>query len=125
VPQVNIFRPIHRSTFCSVAFTSIACLLGGAEASAGPGTETRSVTVNYRDLNLSTIEGATTLYQRLRGAARAVCDGPGTGLHAYQEWRSCYQAAIADAVSKVNSPLLTALHSGPDKNANVTAMLGK
>jgi len=122
---MNIFKPIHRSTFCSVAFTSIACLLGATHASAGPADVGRNVTVNYRDLNLSTIEGATTLYQRLRGAARSVCDGPGTGVHAYQEWRSCYQAAIADAVAKVNSPLLTAMHRGQDKNANVTAMLTK
>jgi len=62
------------------------------------------VTVNYRDLNLSTIEGATALYQRLQAAARAVCDGPQSeGVHAYQEWRSCYQAAIADAVAMVDS----------------------
>ncbi|HKD55506.1 MAG TPA: UrcA family protein [Steroidobacteraceae bacterium] len=120
---MNIFKPIHRSTFCSVAFTSIACLLGAAQASAGPPVDGRSVTVNYRDLNLSTIQGATALYQRLRGAARSVCDGPVTGLHAYHEWRSCYEAAIADAVAKVNSPLLTALHRKSDKNATATAML--
>lgn len=122
---MNTVKPIPRSTFCSVAFTSIACLLGAAQASAAPAIAARTVTVNYRDLNLSTIEGATTLYQRLQGAARSVCDGPVGGLHAYQEWRSCYDAAIADAVAKVNSPLLTALHRGPDKNANVTAMLTK
>jgi len=122
---MNVLGPIHRSTFCSVAFTSIACLLGAAQASAGPVVDGRSVTVNYRDLNLSTIEGATTLYHRLRSAARSVCDGPVSGLHAYQEWRSCYEAAIADAVAKVHSPLLTALHRGTDKNANVTARLTK
>jgi UrcA family protein len=122
---MNIFKPVHRSTFYSVAFTSIACLLGAAQVSAGPPVEGRSVTVNYRDLNLSTIEGATTLYQRLRGAARSVCDGELSGVHAYREWRSCYDAAIADAVTKVNSPLLTSLYRGPGKNANVTAMLNK
>jgi UrcA family protein len=120
---MNILKPSRHSTF-SLAFTSVACLLGAAQASAGPTADSHSVTVNYRDLNLSTIEGATTLYQRLRGAARAVCDGPETGVHAYQEWRSCYQAAIADAVSKVNNPLLTALYRGPNKQP-VTAMLTK
>jgi UrcA family protein len=122
---MNVFKRIHPSTFCSVAFTSIACLLGATQAPAGPAVDGRSVTVNYRDLNLSTIAGATTLYQRLQGAARSVCDGPSGGLHAYQEWRSCYEAAIADAVAKVNSPLLTAVHRGPAKNAQVTAMLTK
>jgi UrcA family protein len=122
---MNLFRSTCRPAFFSVAFTSIACLLGAAHASADPAVTGRSVTVNYRDLNLSTIAGATALYQRLQGAARSVCDGPATGVHAYQEWRSCYQAAIADAVAKVNSPLLTALHRGPDKNANITAMVAK
>ena len=122
---MNILKSIHRSSFSSVALTSIACLLGAAQASAAPTVTTRSVTVNYRDLNLSTIEGAITLYQRLKGAARTVCDGPEAGVSAYLEWKSCYQAAMADAVKKVNNPLLTALYRGPDKQAKATAMLTK
>jgi hypothetical protein len=50
---MNPFKSTRRPAFCSVAFTSIACLLWAAQASAGPA-------------------------------------------------RSCYQAAIADAVAKVN-----------------------
>jgi UrcA family protein len=122
---MNILKSIQRSTFCSVAFTSVVCLLGAAQASGAELGGAHSVTVNYRDLNLATIQGATTLYQRLTLAARSVCDGPETGVHAYQEWKSCYQAAMADAVAKVNSPLLTTLFQGPDKDANVTAMLSK
>lgn len=122
---MNILKSIQRSTFCSVAFTSVVCLLGAAQASGAELSGTRSITVNYRDLNLATIQGATTLYQRLTRAAHSVCDGPESGVHAYQEWKSCYQAAMADAVTKVNSPLLTTLFRGPDKDANVTAMLSK
>ncbi len=116
---------IQHSSLWSVAFTSVVCLLGCSEASAGPATGGRAVTVNYRDLNLSTIDGAITLYKRLKGAARTVCDGPLTGVAAYQEWRSCYDAAMADAVAKVNSPLLTAVHRGPNKDAATIAMLTK
>lgn len=122
---MKILKSIQRSTFCSAAFTSVVCLLGAAQAPAAEPAGTHSVTVNYRDLNLSTIQGATALYQRLTRAARSVCDGPQTGVHAYQEWRGCYQAAMADAVAKVNSPLLTTLFRGPEKDANVTAMLSK
>jgi UrcA family protein len=123
---MNILKSIQRSTLGSVAFTSVVCLLGAAQASsAAEPAGSHSVTVNYRDLNLSTIQGATALYQRLTRAARSVCDGPETGVHAYQEWKSCYQAAMADAVAKVNSPLLTTLYRGPDKDSNVTAMLTK
>jgi UrcA family protein len=109
----------------SVAFTSVVCLLSASEASAGAPNTARSVSVNYRDLNLSTIEGAITLYERLKGAARTVCDGPMTGVAAYREWRSCYDAAIADAVAKVHSPLLAAVHRGPNKDPTSIAMLTK
>jgi UrcA family protein len=116
---------IQQSSLWSVAFTSVVCLLGASQASAGAPSTARTVSVNYRDLNLSTIEGAITLYERLKGAARTVCDGPMTGVAAYQEWRSCYDAAIADAVSKVNNPLLTSVHRGPNKDAATIAMLSK
>jgi UrcA family protein len=118
-------KSIQQSSLWSVGFTSVVCLLGCSGASAGPPAAGRTVSVNYRDLNLSTIDGAIALYQRLKGAARTVCDGPLTGVAAYQEWRSCYDAAMADAVAKVNSPLLTAVHRGPDKDASSIAMLTK
>ena len=116
-------KSIQHSSLWSIAFTSVVCLLGASEASAGPPATARSMSVNYRDLNLSTIDGAIALYERLKGAARTVCDGPLTGVAAYQEWRSCYDAAIADAVAKVNSPLLSAVHRGPNKDASTIAML--
>ena len=122
---MSIIKSIHRSSFWSAAFTSLACLAGAAQAPAAEPAGVRSVTVNFRDLNLSTIEGATALYLRIRRAADTVCSDTGTrGLAAYHEWRSCYQAAIADAVAKVNSPLLTAVSSGKSKEA-LTAMRNK
>jgi UrcA family protein len=119
---MNIVKSIHPSSFWSVAFASVACLLGAAPAPAADPSGLRSETVNYRDLNLSTIEGATALYRRIRHAANSVCDEPGAGVTRYQEWKSCYQAAIADAVAKVNSPLLTSVHGGKNKESTVTAM---
>ena len=118
-------KSIHHSSPWSVAFTSLVCLLEASATSAGPPAPARSVSVNYRDLNLSTIHGAITLYERLKDAAQTVCDRPLTGVAAYQEWRSCYDAAMADAVAKVNSPLLTAVHRGPNKDATSIAMLTK
>jgi UrcA family protein len=113
---------IAHSSIWSVGFTSVLCLLGVSAGSTGT-SHAAGVSVNYRDLNLSTIEGAITLYERLKGAARTVCDGPPTGVAAYQEWRSCYEAAMADAVATVNSPLLTALHRGPNKVVTTIATL--
>lgn len=113
-------KSIAHSPIWSVGFTSVVCLLGVSAGSTGTAHGARSVSVNYRDLNLSTIEGAITLYERLKGAARTVCDGM-TGGAVYQEWRSCYEAAMADAVATVNSPLLTAVHRGPNRDASTIA----
>jgi UrcA family protein len=122
---MSIFKSIHRASFWSAAFTSITCLLGATQAPAADPSGARSVTVSYRDLNLATIEGATALYLRIKHAANSVCDEPGVGIAHFQEWKSCYQAAIADAVAKVNSPLLTAASSGKSKESTATAMLNK
>lgn len=122
---MQVLKSIQRPSFWSLAFTSVACLLGATQASADHVIGTRTVTVNYRDLNLATIEGATALYSRLKGAARSVCDQPNTALDDHRAWQACYKAAMADAVAKVNSPLLTALNGGPNSRATTTAMLTK
>jgi UrcA family protein len=83
----------------------------------------RSVTVSYRDLDLSTPEGAKVLYKRIQAAAKEVCGRPETDLLEQAIWKSCYRHAVGDAVGKVNSPLLTAVHTGHP--AAVTAMLAK
>lgn len=121
---MSIIKSIHRSTFWSVALSSLACLAATTPApAAAPGQV--STTVKFHDLDLSTIEGATALYNRIRRAANFVCSDTGTaGLASYQEWRSCYQTAIADAVAKVNSPMLSAVSQGKSKEA-LTAMLRK
>jgi UrcA family protein len=117
---MRLLCSLRRSAFWSATFTSLTCLIGFGPVEA---SESRSMTVSYRDLNLSTIEGATVLYQRLRHAATAVCDERGTtAVDSYQVWQACYRAAMADAVRKVNNPLLTALHSGNGKPPVVTAM---
>ena len=121
---MDIVKSIHRSSFWSAVLTSTTCLLGATQAPAADPSGVRSETVSYRDLNLSTIEGATALYLRIKHAANHVCDEPEAGVAQYQQWRSCYRAAIADAVAKVNSPLLTAVHGGK-KESSVTAMNSK
>ena len=122
---MKVLNSIHRPSFWSLALTSVACVLGATQASADHVIPARSVTVNYRDLNLSTIEGATALYQRLKNAARRVCDEPSSGLDEHRAYQACFRAAMADAVNKVNSPLLTAVYAGPNRKPATTAMLVK
>jgi len=107
-----------------VALAAAVTLLDITPAwSATPGV--RSVTVSFRDLDLSTPDGARALYRRLQAAAKQVCGGDtGRDLIEHTNWRGvCYRTAIANAVGKVNSPQLTAVHTG--RPVGITAMLPK
>jgi UrcA family protein len=104
-----------------VTLATLLYVLGTAPTWAAP----TSMTVSFRDLDLSSIAGATTLYHRIQSAAKQVCGfGPGTDLIQRAVWQACYRDTTADAVRKVNNPLLTALHTGRSSSA-VTAMSSK
>jgi len=119
---MNSCKSIHRSFSRAAALASVVGLLGMAPALASiPANGLRSMTVTYRDLNLSTVAGATTLYQRIKGAARSVCGDEGRRFDEQRQWKRCYRGAIAGAVAAVHSPLLSAVHSGDE--SDLTAML--
>jgi len=123
---MNTCKSIHRSFSRAAAFASVVGLLGIAPALASnPANGLHSVTVNYRDLNLSTVAGATILYQRIKGAGRSVCGDEGRRFDEQRQWKSCYQRAVADAVAAVNSPMLTGVYSGENHESNLTVMLRK
>jgi UrcA family protein len=114
----------QRAARFSVAFASLGCLLGSAQAVAdGSANTSRSVTVHYDDLNLSSAAGANRLYDRIEGAARISCGDWGRSFLEHSDWKSCYQRAIADAVAAVNSPVLTAVYNQKHPGSAVTAML--
>ena len=98
---------------------ALVCVLGSAAALASEADTTHHVRVNYSDLNMGTVAGATTLYTRIRGAARFACGEQGRRWEEIRQWNDCYREAIADAVAAVNSPLLTSVYHGTH---NVTAM---
>ena len=119
---MNIIKSIPAS-FLPVALASVVCLLGTTPGwSFEP--DARSVTVRYADLDLSTSAGATTLYHRIRGAAKEVCGTGGTSLVEIAQWHRCVKDAVSDAVHTVNSPQLTALYTGKPAQT-VTAMVNK
>ena len=109
------------SSFRSLALVAVLGVLGASPTLAD---ETpRGIKVSYADLDLSTAAGAATLYSRIRGAARQVCGPEGVLDYHMRGWKRCFNGAVSNAVAKVNSPRLTALHEG--KSPAVTAMLGK
>jgi UrcA family protein len=66
-----------------------------------------SITVKYADLNIASPSGALVLYERIRAAAQAAC--------AYYWFKTdadearCVRNTIANAVTKVNQPALSAV----------------
>jgi UrcA family protein len=118
---MNLINSIHLSPVRPLALVLILGLLGATPALA---SDPASIKVGYSDLNLTTVAGAQTLYKRIKGAARTVCGYEGRNLTDESAWNSCYRGAIADAVAKVNSPLLTAVHTGRPVDTTV-AMLSK
>jgi UrcA family protein len=86
---------------------SAAVMASGAIAR----TTTESMNVRYVAADLNTPDGAEKLYQRIRRAARLVCHEPNVReLDEYRLYQQCFDRAVDDAVAKVNSRALTALH---------------
>ncbi|MDH4023223.1 MAG: UrcA family protein [Gammaproteobacteria bacterium] len=103
-------RRISNKSSALAAVGLIACLglTTGAEAS---GATDSSLVVNAKDLNLQSIQGAATLYSRLRYAAEAVC-----GLHEARGYaprrraRRCTDSTLDAVVAQVGGSLLRARH---------------
>ena len=87
------------STFALLGYSATAL---GAPSRVG---EVATKVVRFKDLDLSTAEGAQTLYERIATAARIVCRDA-----AFSEIRDCRARAIDDAVRAVGRPLLSSVH---------------
>jgi UrcA family protein len=75
--------------------------LGAADSVDGVETKT----VKFKDLDISTANGAQALYVRIGAAARDVCRA-----EYYATARNCRALAVDQAVQGVGSPLLNSIH---------------
>ena len=75
--------------------------LGAADGVDGLVTKT----VKFKDLDISTANGAQALYGRIGAAARDVCRA-----ESYATVRNCRAGAVDQAVRGVASPLLSSIH---------------
>ena len=93
----------------TAAFTTLS-LPAQADEHSVPTEST--ITVKFRDLDLSKPDGVATLYQRIERSARLVCTDSSSPWDAGRvaTMQRCYEAAIQDAVSNINQPQLTAFH---------------
>jgi UrcA family protein len=93
----------------------VGCLLAGSlgvAQAATPADEVPKVVVSYGDLDLSTTEGARTLYKRISFAAQQVCPyQDDKALSRVAINHACREAAIERAVNSVNSAKLAAVRS--------------
>ncbi len=98
-----------------------AALVLAAALSSGPAaaqdsaanSDSISVRVPYRDLNLATEAGATVMLRRIRSAATAICGPQPDDVVDYgAQYDACVKAIIDRSVASLNSPMVTAMASG-------------
>jgi UrcA family protein len=80
-----------------------------AEAAINP----PRISVSYQDTDFATEKGTANIYRKLKSAARKVCGlGAGGALTLDERTRAekCVEVALADAVQRINRPMLTSVH---------------
>jgi UrcA family protein len=103
-------RSTHsRGLIAAAILTSLISSFSAVCNAADP-TDVRTTIVKYADLDLSTPQGAASLYNRIRFASEAVCS-EARDLAAISRSQKCVKQAIAGAVAKVNQPALSAVYA--------------
>ena len=101
------YFPRLPNLIATAAFSALASGFG-AVAAAADGAPAPTAIVKYGDLNVSTAEGATELYGRIRSAATQVCssfDRP-LDLNSQAFKADCIRQAITNGVAALNEPAL-------------------
>jgi|SRR5712671_2044640 len=94
----------------SVSALATVCF-ASANAAIASYEESVAVTVKYQELDLSSNQGASALYARLRTASKVVCASlDGRELKQHAAYQSCFNQALSAAVIHVNKQTVTALH---------------
>src|SRR5687768_1282582 len=79
----------------------------GSAAAAEPAAASHSVTIEYGDLELGNGLAVDKLHARIAAAAKRACgDYDSRNLRARAAWLTCYDAAVADALDRVQVPAL-------------------
>jgi UrcA family protein len=105
------FRGLMATAIVSALASSFTAVCAAADSSG-----VLSETVKYGDLNISTSQGATALYGRIRSAAETVCRSfEGRDLVAKAGKYACVNKAISDAVSKIGQPELFTVYNAKNR----------
>ena len=96
-----------------IATAIFGALVSSFSAVSAADPSSASITVKYADLNLASPSGALVLYERIRAAAQSACNYFWFKTDADEA--RCVQNTIANAVSKVNQPALSAVYNAKYK----------
>jgi UrcA family protein len=99
-----------RGLIATAIFGALASTFSAVSA-ADPSSA--SITVKYADLNVASRSGALVLYERIRTAAQSACNYFWFKTDADEA--RCVQNTIANAVTKVNQPALSAVYNAKYK----------
>jgi UrcA family protein len=109
--------PALRGLILTGIFSALAVSLSTL-AGAADSEPVRTSIVKYEDLNVSSPQGADTLYRRIRAEAAQVCSVDNAGDHqASLAQAACTHKAVRDAVIKVNEPALFTVYNAKNKTA--------
>lgn len=106
----------------TLSFVSLFIAVSPALSATPPAADGPSITIRYADLNLDRSDGVKRLHKRLQIAAEHVCGDPvSLGRRFVSDaWKVCVGNALDSAITKVDSPALTAYHLGlARKDANI------
>jgi UrcA family protein len=77
------------------------------------------VIVHYSETAFGTAEGTAQVYRKLKSAARMVCginDGGRLTIYQGVAAKNCFDTALADAVRRIDRPMLTSVHTRHARN---------
>ncbi len=99
-------------------YTAISCIMSTAAlcttlSTSAEAEDVPSKIVRFKDLDITTSDGAKVLYSRIRAAARDVCGmSAGSDPILRGAITACIDKAVDKAVRDVNAPMLTYLRFG-------------
>lgn len=114
-------------SFRSVWTAAIVLTAGAAMLAVAPAAHAADkvpeLRVSYADLDLSTPEGITLLYVRVRDAARRVCEPLRlrTGTRMTDRFDACVREAIGATGRRLKAPALMALYAGEMRQQSIGA----
>ncbi len=103
-------RLIITAIFAALALSCTAVSVAG---------DVPQTVVKFGDLNLSSPNGATALYGRIKVAAYEVCGSFDTDVYGRLDLtgvNTCVHHAVRNAVAKVNQPALSAIYNAKNRD---------